>query len=93
MWTRYETYSTKFCLSVWDDENTANTDTEAYQARSYGVLHHAYLGFFEVNPILYVTDLDLMAVDAVETTAGLQSDYYYVATGSTKDNAKNNPAP
>lgn len=30
LWTRYEQYSTKFCLAVWDDAQNTNTDTEAF---------------------------------------------------------------
>lgn len=30
LWTTYEQYSTKFCLSVWDEAMNANTDTEGF---------------------------------------------------------------
>jgi len=60
LWTSYEEYSKKFELAVRDEEGTSNSDSIYYNSRSYGILHHAYVGFFEINPILSFLDADYM---------------------------------
>lgn len=90
LWTRYEKYSKKFDIGVWDEAGTTNSDTNAYQARSYGVLSHAWLGFFKFNDILYILDNNY-EVNDVECTEGLLSPKYYVATGNSKSNSNANP--
>jgi hypothetical protein len=56
LWTSYEEYSKKFELCIFNEESVSSSDSIYYQARSYGILHHSYIGFFEINPLLYILD-------------------------------------
>jgi hypothetical protein len=91
LWTKYEQYSTKFCLAVYElvSTPTANAAPNVYSARTYGVLHHAWLGFNKVNPVLYVLDGNFAPVSCVEAIEGLQSKEYVIATGTDLTKAKN----
>lgn len=91
LWTSYEEYSKKFELGIFNEENLANADPTYYQTRSYGILHHSYIGYFEVNPLLYILNSKYEQVITLEATAGLLSDYYYIATGNSRAEATNHP--
>lgn len=56
-WIIYGAYTNRFTLRSFEELNiTDDTGTAAYNARSYGVLNSAYVGFDSPKSNLYVLD-------------------------------------
>ena len=84
------------------DTFTTTSNGKSYNARSYGILHNAYLGLRNSLDNLYVFGTEIVdgklvyelitMTNPIKIGSGLISKPYYIMTGLTVEDAMNNPA-